>query len=417
MTMRPVLVVLATMDPRGNKIGGIETHIRHILRNHPTDIDLLLVGIDEFGDLSIGKPLDLRFDSRAITFVPVAHVPAEEARISARRLLRSTTLRFVAGGMRHARVIRRLIAGRPASADLPRVEFAALARLLGLPYALTIHSDLGKAGKTESLLKRYGNLKRLSETIAFAGAARVFAVNSGMLESLRTAHPVIAGKSGVLPVPVDTRLFRPSPFPDADPFRIVYAGRFEEVKDPALMFETVRLLGETLGGKLEFHVVGAADPSAYPNFEPIRHLARLHGPRDAAGVAAILAKAHCGILTSHSEGLPCFLLETLAAGRAFVAVDLPVFRRFVHPGRTGELVPRAGARIETAAELAKALHAVSSAVAAGTLAPERIAAEVRGYSVETIFAELFAAHQALRWCPRAPSEAEALAEAARAIGH
>lgn len=398
---RPLLVVFATLDPRGNKIGGIETHIRHILRNHPSETDLLLVGIDEFGDLPLGQPRSVDFAGRAITFFPVAHVPADEARISASRLMRSTTLRFVAGGLRHLLALRRLVAGRAVSADLPRVEFSILPALLRIPFVLTVHADLAKAGATDSLLKRYGAAKRWSEALAFATARHVFTVNEGIQAALVAAHPGLAGKSGVLPAPVDTRIFTPAPFPETDAFRLVYAGRFDEVKDPALMFETVAALARRLDDRLEFHVIGSANPEAFPEFAAIRHLTTLHGPKNAEGVAALVREVHCGILTSHSEGLPCFLLETLASGRAFAAVRLPTFEAHVVPGVTGQLTERSVSRAETATRLAGAFASVWQDIRTGVLKPDVIAATISGLSVTAIFARLFEVHAAIRKAPEA----------------
>lgn len=396
MKPRPILAVFATLDPRGGKIGGIETHIRHILRNHPPECDLVLIGIDEFGDLPVGKPVDVNFSGREITFLPVAHIPADEARISAARLFRSTTLRFVLGGLRHLGAIRALFSGRSVSADLPRVEFAILPAILGIPYVLTIHSDLTKTGKTDSLLKRYGAVKAWSEGFAFRAAQQVFAVNDAICQTLLAEYPRLAGHCEVLPVPVDTRLFTPTPFPSTDVFQLVYAGRFDEVKDPALMFRAVAALAKRLDGKIRFHVIGSADPSRFAEFEAIRSCAEIHGPRNAEGVAAIVKSAHAAIMTSHSEGLPCFLLETFASGRTFGAIRLPSFEPFVIPGKTGRLVDRAETVEETATTLADAFVALRDEIASGALDPRRIADSVAALSVTSIFTRLFTIHAEIR---------------------
>lgn len=394
--MRPALFVFATLDPRGNKIGGIETHIRHILRNHPPEVDLILAGIDEFGDLKIGEAIPFTFGGRAITFVPLAHVPADEARQSASKLLRSTTLRFVLGGLRHLPTLRKLARGRAASADLPRVEFAPLPVLMGVPFALTIHSDLAKAGKTDSLLKRYGALKSWSEGLAFQAASQVYVVNAEIRAALMAAHPGLNGKCEVMTVPVDTRLFTPSPFPANDVFRLVYAGRFDEVKDPRLMFETVAALAQRLKNRLEFHIIGGADPEVFSEFSAIRALSIRHGSQDAEGVARIIRGAHCGLMTSHSEGMPCFLLETLASGRVFASVRLPSFEPLVVEGKTGLLVDRQSERAESAQALATALDTLWQDLQAGRYLPEAIAPVVKPYSVAEIFSRLFACHARMR---------------------
>lgn len=396
MSDRPLLVVFATLDPRANKIGGIETHIRHILRNHPDEVDLLLAGIDEIGDLRPGTPVDLSFGERNITFLPLARIPAEEARVSAARLSKSTTLRFVLGGIRHLTALRRLIRDRLATADLPRVEFAVLPYLLGLPYVLGIHADLAKVGSTDSLLKRYAALRQWSEGFAFRKAAHVFAVNPEIAASLLARYPFLGGRCDALPVPVDTALFSPTPFPPADPFRIAYAGRLDDVKDPELMFEAIAALEERMPGRVAFDLIGAADPTRFSSFARIARLTVRHGARSAGEVAAILRGAHCALMTSHSEGLPCFLLETLASGRAFVGTALPSFAPFIHSGQSGELVPRAAERGKTAADMATALESVARDISLGRLDPDRIAASVSHLAVHRVFEQLFGRHATIR---------------------
>ena len=49
------LVSIHGMDPRGAKVGGIETHVRQLLKNHPEDLPLLMIGIDDTGLLELGK--------------------------------------------------------------------------------------------------------------------------------------------------------------------------------------------------------------------------------------------------------------------------------------------------------------------------------------------------------------------------
>lgn len=396
MSKRPAIVVFLTMDPRSNKVGGIETHVRYILRDHPQELDVILVGIDEIGDLALGVPIEFPAGDRKVTFLPVAHVGAEESGKAASRLMRSTTLRFVLGGLRHMLTLRKLIAGRSASADLPRVEFAPLAVLAGLPFVLMVHSDLEAIDKMGTLLKSYRGIKNATESIAFRLAKHIFAVNPQILTDLQTRYPFVIGKSEVMTVPVDTQLFQPSPFPSHDVFRLVYAGRLDAVKDPAMMFETIRRLGEKLEGKLEFHLISAGDPFAFPEFEAIRPITRWHGRQDAVNVARIIRGVHSAFMASHSEGLPAFLLETFSSGRAIGALHLPTFEPFVRRGVTGILTDRGASDDETADRLVEALLALQADIKQGVISPETIAATVSNYSVEVILGRLFAEHRKLR---------------------
>jgi glycosyltransferase involved in cell wall biosynthesis len=392
---RPLLVVFATFDPRGMKIGGIETHTRHILRHFPEGSDLLLVGLDEAGDLAPGVAVDIAFEGRPIRFLPLAHIPAEVSSVTAQRLGRSTTLRFVLAGLRHLRALRREVRGRRASADLPRLEFAPLARFMGVPYLVTIHSQIATPEKTASLLQHYRALRRWSEGFGFSGARHVFAVTAAIHESLLESYPALKTRSSVLPVPVDTGLFHPSPFTQGDVFHIAYAGRFGAEKDPALMFNTIAALARRLEGRIRFHVMGPGDAAAFPEFAAIAALTEQHGALNTTGVAEVIRAVHCGLLTSKTEGLPCFLLETLASGRCFGAVMLPSLIPFVVEGETGRLMERAENPAGTAEAIAEGLAAIWADIRAGRFEPLRIAASVEPFAAHRLFKIIFEHHARL----------------------
>ena len=404
---RPMLVVFATFDPRGMKIGGIETHTRHILRHFPQDNDILLVGLDETGDLEPGVAVDIDFEGRPIRFMPLAHIPAEVSSVAASKLGGSTTLRFVLAGLRHLLALRREVRGRRASADLPRVEFAALARLMGLPYLLTVHSQIATPEKTASLLQHYRALRRWSESLAFSGAQHVFAVTPTIHEQMLAVYPALHTRSSVLPVPVDTGLFYPSALPQGDVFHIAYAGRFGSEKDPALMFATIAALARRINGQLRFHIMGPGNPAEFPEFAAIAALTEQHGSLSTQHVAEVIRSVHCGLLTSKTEGLPCFLLETLASGRCFGSVMLPSLVPFVVAEETGLLVERAGETTQSAEALAAGLETIWQGIQAGAYDPARIAAKVEPYAARRLFKIIFEHHARLV----APQEARRLAMA------
>ncbi len=58
-------------DPRGQKVGGLETYLRDFITFHPADTDLLFVGVDSVGDLELGKVHRLTFRGRQFDFMPI----------------------------------------------------------------------------------------------------------------------------------------------------------------------------------------------------------------------------------------------------------------------------------------------------------------------------------------------------------
>lgn len=397
------LCLMYTMDPRGQKIGGIETHIRLILQHHPADFSVLFVGLDEFGDCRIGEVVPLTIAGRRIDFLPVAHVPGERINRAAGRLAQSHTLAYVAGALRHLGALRRAVGEGPASADLHRFEFAPVARLLGIPVCQMVHGEGAKGDRMDSLIKRYWFVHRANEELALRLADRVFAVNPNILRRYAAELPRIAAKAELLTVSVDGGLFAEAPFDTRDGvLRILFAGRLDEFKDPPLMFRTIAQLKQRLAGKVEFHYVGATDPARYPDFAAIADVTKRHGFQPASGVARIAATCHAGILTSFFEGMPCFLLETLAVGRPFGAIRLPQYDALLAPAVSGIMVERGDDEAKNAARLADGFVALWAGIRAGTIRPDAVRAKIAPYLVETQMTRLFERHRQLqdrRWPP------------------
>lgn len=389
------LTMLHPIDPRGSKVGGIETHVRLMYQRHPADFSVLLVGIDERGDLELGRPVRIDVGDRTIDFLPVAHIPDAEIHGAARRLHQSVTLRFALGALRHLVTIRRLGEGEAATTELQRFEFGLIGRMLGRPVVQIVHGEGSRKDRMDSLIRRFWYLNLVNERIALSLASRIVCVNGNIIERLRRIAPRLAAKSEMLTVSVDMDRFGAAPFPPADIFRIVFAGRLDAFKDPPLMFETMRRIHAALGGRFEFHYVGTSDPHRYAEFAAIEPFTVRHGFQDAAGVAAIVANSHAGILTSFFEGMPCYLLELLSGGRPMGAIRLPQFDPLVVAGESGFLIERGADPAEDADRLAAAFVELHRAIAAGQFDPEAIRQKVVPYSTAVQMPRLFERHRGL----------------------
>ena len=391
------LVLMHPMDPRGSKLGGIETHVRQVLARHPDDFSLLFVGIDEFGDGPLGVQRQIEVGGRRVAFLPVAHIDQTRINLPGKRLSQSTTFRFACGILRHFAAIRRAIGREPATADLQRFEFAGLARLLGLASVQMVHGEGAKDQTMDSLIKRFWFIHRSNEWLALHLARKIHCVNANIIRRLETVQPTVVPKTEVMTVSVDTDLFAPRPFPAWDGvFRVVFAGRLDSFKDPPLMFRVLAGLKARLAGQLEFHYVGTTDPSRYPEFEAIADITVRHGFQPSAAVAGIMARCHAGVLTSFFEGMPCYLLETLCVGRAFAAIRLPQYDPLVVEGISGMLVERTDPEAACEAALVNAFEAIRDAAAEKRLDPQRIHALVEPYSVRVQMQRMFAQHRALQ---------------------
>jgi glycosyltransferase involved in cell wall biosynthesis len=403
MTIR--LISLHGFDPRGPKVGGIETHVRHLLRRHPEDMRVLMVGIDDYGDLELGKMRTIRVAGREIDFVPVLHIPSAAQTGAARKLSESATLRFALAIVRHLPALRRMIRGEAAVVEVERYEYAPLARMLGCPLLTVVHNEGDpRKDQMDSILSRYWYVNSLAERLALRLSRRVFGVTPGIRDRIAHQYPSHAAKTGVLTVSVDTELFQATPFNIADgKLRLVYAGRLDEFKNPPLMFRIARRLHEVLRGAFEFHFCGSADPHRFPEFAAIEAFTVLHGALMPEGVAAVMRQAHIGILVSHFEGMPCFLLELLASGRPFGGLHLPQFGQVVENGINGRMVERADTMEENERRVVEAIVAQWDDIRDGKVDPGQVHARIIPWSIENQMGRLFTALRDTAGSGRPPS--------------
>ena len=127
------ICLIHPFDPRGEKVGGLETYIRDFITFHPADTDLLFIGVDSAGDLKLGEIHRLTFRGRSFDFLPILHYSDRQAREAARSIRSSLTGQFFMALLRHLGPIARLIRSRRCSIDLRRVEFSWLPALLRPP--------------------------------------------------------------------------------------------------------------------------------------------------------------------------------------------------------------------------------------------------------------------------------------------
>jgi len=299
--MKHLLCLIHPIDPRGNKVGGIDTHVRMMITHAPEEWAVLLIGVDCRGDCVPGELRRLQIDGRAIEFLPVLQYPEERVHEAARSLFASLTLRFAIGLIRHYFVIRRALrTASGATIELQRFEFAFLARLLGRPTVQVIHGEGTKKDAMDSLIKTFWFIHRISEQIAIRLADRIICVNPNILARLEREFPHAARRAIFMPVAVDTKVFARSEFKiDDSIFRVVFAGRLDLFKDPPLMFRTLQRLHERLQGAFEFHYIGTSNPYRYPEYRLVESFTTCHGYCTSRDVASIMSRCH-----THSGSAP-----------------------------------------------------------------------------------------------------------------
>jgi len=203
-------------------------------------------------------------------------------------------------------------------------------------------------------------------------------VQSGLVSESRT---VLIRGSGV-----DMEAFKPLPEPDGAPL-IVLAGRLLWDKGVGELVTAARTL-KAAGTAARFALVGDADPGnpagiSEAQLETWRResVVELWGRR--TDMAAVLASAHIACLPSYREGVPKFLIEAAASGRAIVATDVPGCREIVRPGENGLLVPA-----RDAGSLTEALRAlIHDPARRARMGAAGRALAVRDFSVEGVVSQ------------------------------
>ena len=399
------LMIIHPMDPRGGKVGGIETHVRLLLERCPEDFSVCLVGVDGNGDLQPGRPVRLSAGGREYDFLPVLHYPEEKMHEAATSIRDSLTFRFLLAMLRHILAIRRLAGRGPVSADVQRFEFSIIPRLAGVPLLQQIHGEGQKGEKMDSLISKHWGIYEAGEKMAMQLAARAICVTPARVEQMARKYPRHARKLEFMSVSVDTGVFRPAPFDTSDgKLKIVFAGRFDAFKDPPLMFSTLAKLRDMLNGQLEFHYIGKSATDRFPEFGAIEDITIFHGFQDRQGVARILRQVHAGILTSYFEGLPCYMMEVLASGRPLGVIRLPQFQitlpdyaPLMVEGVSGFMEERdEDDREGTARRMAQGFAQLWRDIQSGQYDPRRIAERARPYSIEVQLPRLFERHRQIQ---------------------
>lgn len=394
MTYR--LCVIHSFDPRGTKVGGLETFIRDMIAFLPDDFTFLMIGVDGTGDMELGKVVTREFRGRPYEFLPVLHFPDAKAHEAAKKLGDSINLQLMAGLLKYLPAVRRTLKAKPTSVDLQRVEFAGLVRALGIPFTQMLHGEGAPKLGMDSLLKSYRYLHNMNEHLAVMTCDKFLCVNPIITERIRATYPRHARKIETLTTWVDTATFKPAPFPTDDGFRIAFAGRLDLFKRPPLMFKTIAALRKRLGDGVQLHYMGTSDVRRFAEFAAIENNVVLHGFKNASGVADVLASCHAGILTSEFEGMPFSVLESLAVGRPVCAVNLPQLAAVIKDGVSGTLISRSTDEDEMAERLADAFVATRAKMKSGAITPKDVAAQIADFTPQRQLAICYNNHRTLQ---------------------
>lgn len=392
---RSTLMSMHALDPYGFKVGGIETHVRQVIKYRPSDLRVILIGVDDSGQRELGKLVEITDSVGTYWFMPVMHCHKVAVNSSAKRLFQSVTLNFFRNVIRYLPRIRRLAKEMPSSLEIQRYEYAWLCRLIGIPYVLTTHGDMRPDQPMDSLLAKYSFLHRFNENAAVKRAAYVYSVNKEQTERIRSEIKGARNKTEFMTVSVDDNLFQPTPYTGlSGPVQIAFVGRLDHVKRPGMMFDVIRRVHEQSPTGAHFHYVGAADPTEFPEFAAIASISTRHGFKNPTEISQLWQYWHLGLVTSVFEGMPVYVLEALCSGRPVCSVHLPQMHMVIKDDISGTVGPANGDKPETAAALACELLRYWSRIRVGELSPKAVSLRVGPYKASRQMSIIYNRHAA-----------------------
>jgi D-inositol-3-phosphate glycosyltransferase len=220
-----------------------------------------------------------------------------------------------------------------------------------------------KAQALDDSLNGEGEIRENAERTAVAAADRIVAASEIELSDLVTLYGADPSKIRVVPLGVDTKLFRPLRQTDARAalgrdaceFMILFVGRIEQIKGIDVLLEAV---GELLRGRTDLRrrtclvvVGGAIDPSAdgseSEKITELRAMVEAHGisenvdfvgSLDQQELALYYAAADVCAVPSLTESFGLVALEAMACGTPVVATRVGGLQTVVTP-ESGILVP------------------------------------------------------------------------------
>jgi len=394
---RYAVCLIHMADPRGRRIGGTETYVRDYIRHHPADMDLLYIGPDEIGDLELGRVSAVECAGRRINYLALYRVESS-LNVWADSIARTDTFTLARALLKNWPKVRRVLRQGGYSVELRRVEIAPLVQSFGVPFVQMQHVMATKGEARSGVLARYPVIGTVAAGLAAAGCYRFYLVNEDMTAACRRRFRPFARKFETLTTWADPEIFRPSAFPGG-PLKLVFAGRADAFKRLDVMLDVVRRVAEQSRGAVEFHYVGDGDLESFAQFAAVRQLTTRHGRTSAGELATLLRGMHVGLLTSAFEGMPRFVMETLASGRCVVALQLPQLAAVISAGVNGYLVDRDDDAERQNERFAARVLEIYGRMMRGETTPEAVAGPVRRFTPARLLGRIFDDHRALHGLP------------------
>jgi glycosyltransferase involved in cell wall biosynthesis len=172
-------------------------------------------------------------------------------------------------------------------------------------------------------------------SFALGRAAHVTTVSDWLARRL---HSLTPAPITVAPMPSDVMAFTHQAAIRATPPRLLFVGRLNAQKNPALLLRTLALLPE----EIHLDMVGDGPDAAALHVLGaqlgIAHRIAWHGQQPREAMPALYAQASCTLVPSRDEGFGMVAAESLLCETPVVASDSGGLPDIVRPGENGALI-------------------------------------------------------------------------------
>ncbi|MBM3948367.1 MAG: glycosyltransferase family 4 protein [SAR202 cluster bacterium] len=201
---------------------------------------------------------------------------------------------------------------------------------------------------TEKMVNSRGVQAHLrQERFVLERAGVIAAISEHTAERVRVAYPSLASKVTVIPVPVDTELFRPAnglhPHPGtAESRRVIWVGRPEDPRKnvPLLLSAFQKVLAHFPNSRLTMVGTGVDRLAKMIEQFGMTHAVELQpAVTTAEHLADLYRQSSVFVLSSRQEGLGIVVHEAMSSGLPVVTTRCGGPEGAVIEGKTGYLVP------------------------------------------------------------------------------
>lgn len=388
------IISLHPFDPRGKKVGGIETHVRHTIKFKPDDIQLIIVGVDESNELELGKVIELENEfGKTYQFLPILNTTKVHINKPASKIFESLTLNFFFALFKYRKVIKTLSNSANTTIEIQRYEFSWFCRFNKLQYVQLTHGDADPKQKLDSLLGKMWFLHQFNEARAIKSAQCIISVSSEQAKRLQKDFPERANDIHYMTVSVDDSLFKPTPYIlDDGILKIAFAGRLDTFKRPQMMFNIIKQLSDKLSGNVEFHYIGVSDPESFAEYQAVKDKVICHGFQRSPYIAKLWEGFHMGLVTSVFEGWPVYVMEAVCSGRPVVSLKLDQMANTFADGQCGTMLSVNNDQASTVDLMVDDILVIWKKIQQAEIQPEAVNKVIDGFKASNQLARLFALH-------------------------